>query len=369
MLENTHNILSHVTPDFIDVYFEGIVFRYTLYVPKELALVKKEVTETGLTCYRESFVSFHMENTLNILPRVVGALKGLQSMYPSYGPGTALIKRWLRSQLIDEFYFPDVVINLLNASLYLNDAFPQSNTPQISFLRFLKFFAEFDWNLQTVYVNFNDDLTKEELTELESKVQENREKFPPLYIAMPFDRGLSVFTRHTPSNEILYRVKNLAKASLNFINSVITEQNHVGIKELFIPNFDGYNVLIHLKPSINPRRYEQIVFANAEHRTVVEKYKAADDDKLPIVDFNPVEKYLSVLRENYGKYAMFFHDSYGGNTIGVLWNPKVFESVDFKVSRVNAGMLEGDKIVFNVDAVIEDFYILGKDLVKMIDKR
>ncbi|XP_018576500.1 nucleolar protein 6 [Anoplophora glabripennis] len=368
-LQTTHNILSHVTSDFIDIYFEGIVLRYSLYIPKEVALIKKEITETGLTCYTESQDSLKMENNLNVLPKVVGALKGVQSMYPSYGPGTALIKRWLRSQLIDSFYFPDIVINLLNASLYLNDAFPQSNTPQISFLRFLKFFVEFDWNLQIVLVNFNDDLSKEDLTELEAKIQENREQFPPLYIVTPFDRGLSVFTQHTPSKEILYRVKELAKVSIEFVHKIIMERNYVGIKELFIPNFNGYNVLIHLKSAINSRRLEQIVFANVENRTIVEKYKQSDADKLPIVDFSPVEKYLSTLRENYGKYAMFFHDSYGGNTIGVLWNPKVFEKVDFKVSRVNAGMAEDDKITFNLEAVIEDFYILGNGLIKMIDKR
>lgn len=369
MLQATHNILSHATPNFIDVYFEGIVFRYVLYVPKEIALVKKEITETGLTCYRESLDSTKMENNLNVLPKIMGALKGVQSMHPSYGLGTALIKRWLRSQLIDDFYFPDIVINLLNASLYLNDDFSQSNTPQVSFLRFLKFFTEFDWNLQMILVNFNDDLSKEQLTDLDTKFQENRVKFPSLYIVTPFDQGSSVFTQHAPSKEILHRVKELAKVSLNFVTDIIMGQNHVGIKELFIPNFDGYNVLIHLKPLVNSRRLEQIVFANVENRTVVEKYKPVEDGKLPIVDFNPVEKYLSTLRENYGKYAMFFHDSYGGNTIGVLWNPKVFERVDFKVSRVNAGMLEGDKIAFNVEAVIEDFYILGTGLVKMIDKR
>lgn len=369
MLETTHKILSHVTPDFLDVYFQGIVFRYTLFVPKEMSLMKRETTETGLTRYRDSLISVKMENNWNVLPKVVGALKGVQSMYPSYGPGTALIKRWLRSQLIDDFYFPDVAVNLLNASLYISDDFPPSNTPQMSFLRFLKFFSEFDWNLQIVLVNFNDDLTKEELTELETKVQENRSKFPPLYIVMPFDQGLSVFTQQTPSKEILCRVKALAKASLGFVNNIIMEQNHLGIKELFIPNFDGYNLLIHLNPSINARRLEQIVFANAENRTVVEKYKPKRSDRLPIVDFDPVEKYLTTLRENYGHFAMFFHDSYGGNTIGVLWNPKVFESVDFKVNCVSAGTLKDNKVSFNVDAVVEDFFILGNGLIKMIDKR
>ncbi|KAJ8928394.1 hypothetical protein NQ314_019059 [Rhamnusium bicolor] len=369
MLKKDHKIISHVTPDFIDVFFEGLVFRYRLSIPKEIALMKKMSTETGLTCYRESLESAHMETSLNIMPKVMGALKGVQSLYPSYGPGTALIKRWLRSQLIDDYYFPDIVVNLLNASLYINNVFIQSNTPQMSFLKFLKFFSEFDWNLQTVLVNFNDDITNEEISELESKLQQNRAGYPPLYIIMPFDQGLSVFTKYVPTKEILNRVKQLAKESLNFVNNIIIKQNCVGIKELFIPNFDGYNVLIHLRPLLNPRRHEQILFTSPENRIVVEKYSPGNDDKLPIVDFNPVEKYLTTLRNNYGKYAIFFHDSFGGNTIAVLWNPKVFETVDFKVSRVNAGMLVDGKIVFNMEAVIEDFYILGKDLVKTIDKR
>ncbi|KAJ8917111.1 hypothetical protein NQ315_012601 [Exocentrus adspersus] len=368
-LQTSHGIISHATPDFLDVYFEGVVFRYRLFIPKELALVKKETTDTGLVCYKESQDSFEMETSLSILPRIAGALKGLQSMYPSWGPGTALVKRWLRSQLIDNFYFPDIVINLVSASLYLNNTFPSANTPQIAFLRFLKFFAEFDWNLQPVLVNFNDELSKEDITELETKLQENRTRFPLLYILTPFDEGCSVFTRDVPNKEILSRVKELARASLSFVTDIVMGQNHVGVKELFIPNFQGYNVVIHLEATANPRRYEQIVFAKAEDRIVVEKYQQVSNGKLPVVGFDPVEKYLETLRKCYGKFALFFHDSYGGNAVGVLWRPEAYETVDFKADRVAARMPAGGKIAFNVDAVIEDFYVLGKDLVRSIDKR
>ncbi|KAJ8985714.1 hypothetical protein NQ317_014364 [Molorchus minor] len=269
----SHKIISHVTPEFLDVFFQGLVFRYRLYVPKEVTLVKKSITENGITSFRDSLHSFNLENVLNVTPKIVGALKGVQSLYPSFGPGTALVKRWLRSQLIDDYYFPDIVIDLLNASLYLNNSFSPSNTPQISFLRFLKFFSEFDWNLQTVLVNFNEDITNEEIVALETKLQQNRDGYQPLYIITSFDQGLSVFTKYVPSKEILYRVKELTKISLNFIGNIHMGLIHTGIKELFIPNLEGYNLLIHLRSQMNSRRHEQIVFGNVTNRVIVEKYK------------------------------------------------------------------------------------------------
>nr|XP_023013750.1 nucleolar protein 6 [Leptinotarsa decemlineata] len=366
ILNKEHVIISQPTADFIDVLYEGLVFRYRLYVPREIGLLKKVAAENGLICFRESEESFEIEKILRIMPRIVGALKGIQSIHPSYGPGTVLVKRWLRAHLIDSYHIPDIVINLLNASLYLNGTSPP-NTPQISFFRCLKFLSELDWNLNSVIVNFNEELTNEEISELESKLQCNRESKPLLYIITPYDGGASVFTKSSPSREILLRIKQLSGESLAIMNKVTIDREAIDVKKLFVPNFEGYNVLIHLRPLLNPRRHEQL-FENLE-RTVVEKYKASKDDKLPIVNFNPVDIYLRTLRENYGQFAIFFHDSYGGNIVGVLWRPKVFEIEDFKVSRVNAGKIIEGKIKFNMDAVIEDFYILGKSLVKTIEIR
>lgn len=368
MLSEHHQIISQVTSQFLEVFFEGFVFRYILNVPKEIGLLKKKAAENGVTCFRDSRKSIAMERTFNVLPKIVGALKGIQSLYPSYGPGTAIIKRWMRSQLIDDYLFPDIAINLINASLYLDSSFDPTNTPQKSFLRFLKFFSEFDWNLQTVCVPFNEETFEKQVVEIESDLQKNREAYPSLYIIMPYDEGQSIFTKDSPSKETLHRVRQLAKESLIYVYNIINN-SHESIKELFIPNLDGYNVLIHLRPSMNPRRHEELTFDVVEGRIIVEKYKASEDDKIPITDFNPVEKYLKTLRENYGKYAVFFHDCYGGNQIGVLWKPAVFQTSDFKVNHVSGMQLVNDKLCFNLDAVIEDFFIIGKGLVKTIDKR
>lgn len=162
LLSKKHKLITSVKPDFFDVLYEGYVFRYRLYLSREVGLLKRESTNNGVTTYKDTPQSREMEIKYNILPRVIGALKGLQSQFPSYGPATALIKRWLRSQLIDNYHFPDDVINLLNASLYLNQsAFEDANTPQIGFLRFLKFFTELQWDIQAVVVNFNDEITSE----------------------------------------------------------------------------------------------------------------------------------------------------------------------------------------------------------------
>lgn len=91
----------------------------------------------------------------------------IQMQNPSYGPSTAIIKRWMRSQLIDDYHFPDIVINMLNASLYVNSGpFAPPTLPQVAFLRFLKFMAEYDWNLQPVYLNFGEELPSKYLSVL-----------------------------------------------------------------------------------------------------------------------------------------------------------------------------------------------------------
>lgn len=83
----------------------------------------------------------------------------IHQRYPSFGPCCALTKRWLRSQMIDSFHVPDIVINLWVASMYLGNApYEMANLPQIAFLRFLKYLTNFEWNLTPVIVNFNDDI-------------------------------------------------------------------------------------------------------------------------------------------------------------------------------------------------------------------
>lgn len=54
--------------------------------------------------------------------------------------------------------------------------------------------------------------------------------------------------------------------------------------------------------------------------------------------------------------------------IGVLLNPTVLECKDFKVSDANCRKLDADgKLVLNISTMIEDFYILGRGIIRTID--
>lgn len=235
--------------------------------------------------------------------------------FPSFGPGTALVKRWLRSQLIDHHLFPDVVLDLVNASLYLNHtSFDETCTPQVSFLRFLKFFSEFQWELQPLVVNFNEEISskflntfmscdllktnlfiEEDLTELETSFQQQpREALQPLYVITPYDQGSSVFTRPNPTRPVLNRVKQLAKATLDLATARINNLDLFDVKDLFKPNLTGYNLLIHLRPLLNPRRHEQ-VDGVGDSKIVLEPYKHHPKEKIPITNWDPVELYLRTL--------------------------------------------------------------------------
>lgn len=164
--------------------------------------------------------------------------------YPNYGPSTALIKRWLRSQLIDDSHRPDVVVNLLNAAVFLNTApFDVSHLPQLGFLRFLRYVAEIDWKLQPVFVDFNQDITRklgvtkqtwptmfifpfseQRMSEIDTEFQQNRRKYPALFIVTPFDDGSSPFTRRGCAEQTLRRLSVLARATLGFVEKVEFEE-------------------------------------------------------------------------------------------------------------------------------------------------
>lgn len=76
LLKTEHKILTSVKKDYIEVFYKGFIFRYRIYVPKEISLVKKESDNNGITCYKETLESFNLDLNLNVLPKIISALKG-----------------------------------------------------------------------------------------------------------------------------------------------------------------------------------------------------------------------------------------------------------------------------------------------------
>ncbi|KAL3286351.1 hypothetical protein HHI36_000859 [Cryptolaemus montrouzieri] len=286
MLLTKYKITSSVKPSYMDVLYEGIVFRYTLYLSKEIALLKRE--------------------KLGVLPKIIGALKGIQSQFPAYGISTCLAKRWIRAHLIDDYLFPDILINLLNAHQFLSHSlYNPAVSPQVAFLRFLKYITEVSWDLEPVVINFNNELTSDQISNLDSRMRTNRESFPPLFILTPYDNGDSIFTKKAPSKEVLVRLKVLANECLNVVQNILLQESLFSIKELFIPNTNGFNCILNLRSLTNPRKIERIIKYESDSK-IHYREPCGDDKCLPVIDFDPIQMYLRDLRNTYGTFCVFF---------------------------------------------------------------
>ncbi|KAL0117298.1 hypothetical protein PUN28_010271 [Cardiocondyla obscurior] len=367
-LRNQHALTVQANPSYVDVYQNGFVFRLRVAHQKEIALMK-QVKEDGVIKYRDSEESIELENKLFRLPKLSSALHGLHSQQPSFGPACCLAKRWLAAQLLDDTHIPGVVIELLMASLYLvPEPYKPTQTPQVAFIRFLEVLARAHWNTDPVIVNFNSEMTYEEITAVETLFNTARNSLPPLFISTPYDQQKSLLTRKAPSQLILNRINILAQESLKLFDDLIFNKAILDVKPVFRPPLSEYDCVLHLKSDMIPRRLQAVDVSKKTKIVDLHPYKTHTFQKIPVVDFDPVQYFLKDLRDSYGDYALFFHDTYGGLVIGVLLKPTVLERKDFKVSNANCRKLDADgKLVLNVSAMIEDFYILGRGIIRTID--
>ncbi|EGI57170.1 Nucleolar protein 6 [Acromyrmex echinatior] len=367
-LRTQHALTVQANPSYIDVYQNGFVFRLRVAHQKEIALMK-QVKEDGVIKYRDNEESIELENKLFHLPKLSSALHGLHSQQPSFGPACCLVKRWLSAQLLDDTHIPGIVVELLMASLYLTpEPYKPAQTPQVAFQRFLEIVTRAHWNTDPVIVNFNGEMTNEEIADVETLFNTARSSLPPLFISTPYDQQKTLWTIKAPSHLVLNRMSILAKESLKLFDDLLFNNIVLDLKPIFRPPLLEYDCLLHLKSRMIPRRLQAVDVPSKAKIVDLHPYKTHSLQKIPIVDFDPIQCFLKDLRDNYGDYALFFHDTYGGTVIGVLLKPTVLERKDFKVSDANCRKLDADgKLVLNISTMIEDFYILGRGIIRTID--
>jgi U3 small nucleolar RNA-associated protein 22 len=127
-----------------------------------------------------------------------------------------------------------------------------------------------------------------------------------------------------------------------------------------------------LVPEYCPRAYQKIDLSLGTFLSHYRDYDEKVGEKgFPIVDFDPVKLFVKQLRESYSEFALFFYDAFGATDIYVLWKPKAFEPKEFKIVNINGRTLDssGKKLIPNIEAIVEDFKIIGHELVKNVTIR
>ncbi|EMP32511.1 Nucleolar protein 6 [Chelonia mydas] len=388
---------------------DGYVFRLQVAYHREPHILKEVVTPEGMLKYRDTEESQQLELETLHLPYLTSSLHGLQQQHPAFSGTCRLAKRWVRAQLLSDS-LSDECVDLLAASLFLHPApFTPPSSPQVGFLRFLHLLTAFDWKNSPLIVNLNADLKEpssipklftyvklrcEELpatkcnclwveyssrfapatglfdadyTEIRNEFVAARPHLPVMFIATPRDKRSSVWTKERPSTQILQRLLVLALESLRALEEQLTDPlGSQDVKMVFRPPLDFYDILIHLNAKQIPRHLEGVDRpAKSFSRGMLKSDAPVKTLVFPVVGYDPVQCYLQELREAFGDLALFFYDSHGGEVIGVLWKPSSFEPQPFKASNMKGRMMaslscEELVTVPNVEAILEDFEILGE---------
>ncbi|XP_066195759.1 nucleolar protein 6 [Sylvia atricapilla] len=372
LLQRQHQLVCRPSVTYTDVYKDGYVFRLQVAYHREPLILKEVVTPEGMLKYQDTEESLQLELETLHLPYLTSSLHGLQQQHPVFSSTSRLAKRWISAQLLSDSISEECV-DLLVAFLFLHPApFTPPSSPQVGFLRFLNLLATFDWKNNPLIVNLNTGLTDSDCTEIKNKFVAARSCLPVMFLATPKDQCSSMWTRERPSAQILQRLVLLASESLRALEEQLMDPlSDQDVKMVFRPPLDFYDVLIHLNPNQIPHHLESVDRpVKAVSRGVV-KNSSAMNILFPVVDYDPVQLYLQELRDAFDDLALFFYDKHGGEVIAVLWKPSSFQPQPFKVSSMKGRKvttLNNELVcVPNVEAILEDFEILGEGLVKNVE--
>ncbi|KAJ8285473.1 hypothetical protein GJAV_G00027190 [Gymnothorax javanicus] len=375
LLNKQHQYTCHACPSHLDVFKDGLVFRVQVAYHREPQVLRELITPEGMLCYRDNPEAQALEMETVHRPYLTSTLHGLQQQHPSFGCVCRLAKRWLGAQLFSGDVTDDVA-DLLAASLFLQPApFTPPGSPQVGLLRFLRLLATFDWKNSPLVVNLNGQLTAADYVEIKNDFIASRETLPVMFIATPKDKKLSIWTKDGPSVQMLQRLTVVAAESLRVLEVQLVDPSQPqDVRVALRPPLDVYDVLIHLDPKQVPLLSQAV---DPPHVTFYRGTARGDvmsaGGALPVIEYNPVSRYLAQLRDVFSDLALFFSDPYGGTVISVLWKPQAFNPMTFKTSQMSARRVEvtGEEAhtVPNVEAIMEDFRILGQGLVKDVEAR
>ncbi|EHH57312.1 Nucleolar RNA-associated protein [Macaca fascicularis] len=373
LLTQQHGLQCRATATHTDVLKDGFVFRIRVAYQREPQILKEVQSPEGMISLRDTPASLHLERDTRQLPLLTSALHGLQQQHPAFSGVARLAKRWVRAQLLGED-FTDESLDLVAAALFLHpEPFTPPSSPQVGFLRFLYLVSTFDWKNNPLIVNLNNELTVEEQVEIRSGFLAARTQLPVMVIVTPQDRKHSVWTQDGPSAQILQQLVVLAAEALPMLEKQLMDPRGPGdIRTVFRPPLDIYDVLIRLSPRHIPR-HRQAVDSPAASFCRGLLSQPGPSSLMPVLGYDPPQLYLMQLREAFGDLALFFYDQHGGEVIGVLWKPTSFQPQPFKASSTKGRMVmsRGGELVMvpNVEAILEDFAVLGEGLVQTVEAR
>jgi U3 small nucleolar RNA-associated protein 22 len=78
--------------------------------------------------------------------------------------------------------------------------------------------------------------------------------------------------------------------------NLISSLSLLFLQQIFRPSLDAFDVLIHLFPKLNSRRFEAVDVKSDKSNRQLQSYFKEPGEKIPVTGFNPVNCFLAELR-------------------------------------------------------------------------
>ena len=370
-LENEEHRFFNVA--FLDIiYPTGAIFRLRVHHERELSLLerllrdnsydqrRREEIAQAISAYKRDFAQ---------TPSHTQVVRTLSTRFPLLSPSMRLMKQWCDSHLLSR-HISDELIELLTILIFVHpDPWEAPGSLRTAFVRTLTSISKWDWRSEPLLVDFNRELSREEVEAINIRFEAWRKIDPgmnriAMFVASSLDRDGVTWTEQGPSKVVAARFTSLARAACEVVKNRGLD---VDAQALFVPSYADYDFLLHLDPTLMEKGRmqgkKQPAFKNLELLSV---------EDTSLVAFDPIQLFLDELYAICGSNIVFLHDAQKGSVIAGLWNPQTGArpwkvNVSYSTMPVVQPREEEPMITINKTAILNDIARLGGDLVSRVE--
>lgn len=369
-LENENKVVLNQA--FLDVFDPlGAVFRLRVHHERELSilqnLMKTELSGFGrvelasaISTYKREFVqrSLHTE-----------MVRTLSTRFPLLSPSIRLMKKWRDSHLLSA-HIGNELIELLTIKTFVHPhPWPAPGSIMTGFLRTLAWIASWDWREEPLIVDFNHDLSAQNIEDIKLKYKAWRKIDPgmnrvAMFVASSLDPDGVTWTVRGPCKVAAARFSRLAISADSFAK---TQGVHLRAEALFAMSKTDYDFIIYINPD-----YLHGDTVETRKGKTFKNLDLQSGGNITLAERNPVQAFLVEATEMHGSNVLFFHNAHETLFIAGIWNPDTgIRNWKVNVAYSSMPLLDprsGDvKIAINKTATLHDLARLGGSLVSKID--
>lgn len=241
---NDHTLTNDLEArGYLDVYFEGFVFRCHLHVPHEELILKSIINkndglvkEKAQKALQKHLYQFHYQqlHTFHI--------QALCAKFPALSATIRLVKRWFSAHLLS-CHVTDELVELLCSYIFV-DPHPWTppTSPMTGAMRVLHLLATWTWHKTPLLVDIEQELTTGMRDEAYKNFTLLRQRSPQMnqgamFVATSKDLQGVRWSQSRPNKAIAVRIQMLAKESVKVLSNVFSSN---GIRHIKVRRRQNY---------------------------------------------------------------------------------------------------------------------------------